>query len=179
MNFSDLEKNLAGSTGSNDDLFQAIVNAPFKYRVETALLFLGIIVLLLVNEKSGQIERVALSKTELADNTKKVSMLSFEEITIPLNNQENIIAKAINSGKPQDTTDWKYLFTPALTPEQARINQASGGIAYSAVYPFQARQGGALIFSYFQYLNQIGPLQTEFMEKYLAMVEKSLRASIE
>ncbi len=159
---------------SDAELFQAIVNTPFEYKVETALMFLGIIVLLLVNKETGKIDRVALSSTDMAQSTTNVSVVPFEEIKIASDHPENIIAEAIRSAKTQDTTDWKFLFDPALTPDQARINQASAGIAYSAVYPLQARGGGALIFSYFQYQQDIGDAQRQFMEKYAALVDSVL-----
>jgi len=137
---------------ASDDksLFQAIVNAPFSDPLLAAKLFLGIVVFLLVNKKDGTIDRVALSQTELAEYTKKMSVKRFEDIRIPLDDPKNILAKAIRTGKPQETTDWQYLFTPELTAEEARLNQAGGGIAYSAVYPLVgARDGGAMIFSWF------------------------------
>lgn len=159
---------------SDAELFQAIVNTPFEYKVETALMFLGIIVLLLVNKETGKIDRVALSNTDMAQSTTSVSMVPFEEIKIESDHPENIIAEAIRSGRIQTTTDWKVLFEPVLTPEQARINQASAGIAYSAVYPLKARDGGAIIFSYFQYAEQIGDIQKQFMKKYAALVDSVL-----
>lgn len=162
--------------GKNDrELFNTIVNAPFQYKVETAFLFLGIIVLLLVNKETGTIDRIALSDTELAKNTTQVSVVPFREIKINVDHPENIVAQAIQTGEPRDTTDWKYLFVPALKPEQARINQASAGIAYSAVYPLKARDGGALIFSYFQYQQQIGEDQRDFMHAYTELVTGALK----
>ena len=164
--------------GAADDaeLFRLIVNTPFDtHRVQTAFLFLGIVVLLFVNKETGNIDRVALSNTELAKNTTDVSYVPFEEIKIPVDHSENIIARAIQTGEPQDTTDWKFLFTPALTSQQARINQASGGIAYSAVYPLKARDGGAMIFSFFQYPENLGDEQHAFMKRYAEIVSRALR----
>ena len=166
---------LLQTANNKQDLYQKIVNAPFEYTVPTAFLFLGIIVLLFVNPETGNIDRVALSETELAKNTTDVSFVPFDEIKIPIDHDENIIAKAIRTGKYQDTIDWKFLFEPALTPEQARLNQASGGIAYSAVYPLTGvKEGGAMIFSYFQYLQNIGDPQHDFMSRYSQLVSDSL-----
>ena len=163
------------SAKNDEALFRSIVNTPFLInKVQMNLLFLGIIVLLQVNKKQGTIDRVALSDTELAKNTTDVSVVPFEEIKIPINDTKNCIAKTIRSGKPQDTTDWMHLFTPVLTPEQARINQASAGIAYSVVYPVKARDGGALIFSYFQYQGGLGDDQQVFMEAYSKIVANTL-----
>lgn len=160
---------------ANADLFTTVVNAPFmQMHVESALMFLGIIVLLQVDKAAGMIDRVALSSTELAENTKNVSFVPFNKIRIPLDHSENIISRAIRTGEAQDTTDWKFLFEPALTPEQARINQASGGIAYSKVHPLSARDGGALIFSYFQYPSEIRAPQHNFMRDYAALVDSKL-----
>lgn len=173
LNYDDLKDNLAAANG-DEELFRAIVNAPFNFKVEAASLFLGIVVLLLVDKKAGTINRIALSDTEMAKNTTAVSVKPFEEIKIPLSSEENILAAAIRDGQPHDTTDWKFLFTPVLTGDQARINQASAGIAYSAVYPLKARDGGAMIFSYYQYQGSIGEAQRNFMDRYVEIVDDSL-----
>jgi hypothetical protein len=168
-------KQTLSEASHKQELYQLIVNSPFDYRVASAHLFLGIVVLLFANRETGNIDRIALSETELAKNTTDVSYVPFNQIKIPLDHPENIIAQAIKTGKHQDTTDWKFLFEPALTAEQARINQASGGIAYSAVYPLLGvKGGGAMIFSYFQYVNNIGPAQHEFMQQYSGLVSSVL-----
>lgn len=158
-----------------EDRLHVIVNAPFEYKVATAFLFLGIVVLLQVSDDGRYIDRVALSSTELAKNTTDVSFVPFNQIRIPVDHPENIISTAIRTGLPQDTTDWKFLFEPAMTPDQARMNQASGGIAYSAVYPLpKSKKGGALIFSYFQYQQNIGEEQKQFMSEYSRLVDDAL-----
>lgn len=169
-----LQKLLADSP-STSKLYQAIVNEPFKYKIESALLLLGIIVLLVVNKKTGTIDRVALSNTALAKGTLKVSVKRFEDIKIPINHPDNAIAKAIRTFKIQDVTDWNYLFVPALTPKQARLNQAGGGIGYSCVYPLLGlKDGGALIFSYYLFAGKIQAVQRNFMKKYSTLVSESL-----
>lgn len=160
----------------SDALFQAIVDAPFAFKLEVARLHLGIIVLLLVNEKSGMIDRVALSRTELAKGASEISVKRFEDIKIPLNFKENKIAQAITTGQPQTTGDWQYLFNPVLTPEEARFNQAGGAIACSVVYPLRGlKPGGALIFSYYQYPDMISQKHQNFMERYAQLVATELR----
>lgn len=177
FDYAELQKGLEAAKG-DAALFRAIVNLPFTFKVQTAYLFLGITVLLLVNKKTNTIDRVALSETELAKNTTDVSVKRFEDIRIPLGHPENIIAKAIATGKPQGTGDWRYLFTPELTPEEAHLNQASGGIGFSAVYPLVgARDGGAMIFSYFQHREEQRPAHREFMETYSRLVAKQLAAT--
>jgi len=175
MLYRNLSDMLADCTTQNE-LFQAVVNAPFRYPVEMTRLSLGIIVLLLADKSEGQIHRIALSSTELAAGTTDVSVKRFEDIKIPLNHPENIIADAIQSGEAQRTTDWQYLFTPALTPDEARLNQAGGAIACSVVHPLRdVGDGAALIFSYYQYPENIGEPQDAFMKQYSAIVADRLR----
>jgi hypothetical protein len=174
IDYEELNHALDGAKGDKD-LFELIVNAPFAYKVQTTFLFLGITVLLLVNKETGTIDRIALSNTDLAKLTTDVSPVQFNEIKIDINDEENIIAKVIREGKKSDTTDWNLLFTPILKPHEARLNQANAGIAYSAVYPLKARDGGAIIYSYYQYRENIGELQLDFMEKYTGFVTEHLR----
>lgn len=55
------------------------------------------------------------------------------------------------------------------------LSEASGGIAYSAVYPLEGLPcGGAMIFSYFQYVNNIGEAQHDFMRQYLKLVSTAI-----
>jgi hypothetical protein len=162
------------AAGTDSDLFETIVNAPFSHPLPAALIFLGIIVFLQVDKAAGTINRITLSKTEQARQTTDVSVVPFHEIKIPLDYHENVIADAIASGTPSDTTDWKFLFNPALAASEARINQANAGFAYSAVYPLKSRDGGALIFSYYQYQHEIGDKQTGFMKTYTELVDKAL-----
>lgn len=160
---------------NDTNLFRIIVNAPFQNPLPPALIFLGIVVLLLVDPKTKTINRVALSETQMARLTTDVSAVPFQAIKIPLDHYENVIAHAVATGEPSDTTDWRFLFEPAMTAEQARLNQANAGIAYSAVFPFEARSGGALIFSYYQYQSEIGIKQMEFMQQYTALVDERLQ----
>ncbi len=166
---------------SKADLYEAIVNTPFatkEDKLQAAYLFLGIIVLLVVNKDEGTIDRIALSKTELAKNTTTVSVKDFKDIKIPVDYKDNIIAQAIKTGQPRETTDWHDLFVPALSAKEAQVNQASGGIAYSAVYPLvDCPEGAALIFSYYQYKEEIGNSQHWFMEQYSDLASKALKRS--
>lgn len=160
------------------ELEQAIVNAPFKDLVEAARLFLGIVVLLRANPTTQMIDRIALSNTSLAKGTVKMSVKKFEDIKIPVGYHDNIIAEALSTGRPTQTTDWRYLFEPALTAQEARFNQAGGGIAFSAVYPITAvKPPTAMIFSYFQYAEHVGESQRKFMDAYTQLVAEKLLKS--
>ena len=163
-------------------LARTIVNAPFDYRVEMVTMGLGIIVLLINRPAENQIHRVALSQTELAEGTTRISLKKFEDIKIPTDDPQNIISKAIRDREPQSTQDWKYLFTPALSPEQARLNQAGGGIACSVVCPlYFGSDSGALIFSYYKEVLKIGETEQAFMRAYSQIVQDrlALEASVQ
>lgn len=159
---------------SDAALFEAIVNAPFHKPIKAAELDLGIVVLLQVNKSAKTIDRVALSDTEAAIGTVKMSEKPFKEIRIPLGHPENAIAQAIATSAPKFVSDWKYLFIPAMDAEAARFNQAGGGIEFSVVFPLRARDGGALIFSYYQIDKNISQGHHTFMQAYVKLVEKLL-----
>jgi len=162
---------------NNDaELFEAIVNAPFHKPIKAAELDLGIIVFLQANKKTNTIDRLALSNTEAATGTVRMSEKPFGEIKIPLGHKENAIARAIETGAPQFVSDWKYLFTPAMDARAARFNQAGGGIEFSAVFPLKARDGGAIIFSYFQVSKNICQKHHSFMQDYVELVNRQLAA---
>lgn len=171
--FQQLNKILSAAN-SDPELFAAIVNAPFHKIIKATELDLGIVVLLQVNKQTDTIDRVALSDTEAASGTVKMSEKPFSEIKIPLGHKENAIAKAIATGAPQFVSDWKYLFIPAMDERAARFNQAGGGIEFSAVFPLKSRNGGALIFSYFQVFSNINQAHHTFMQAYTETVDKAL-----
>jgi hypothetical protein len=171
--FQEIRSTLASSDPKS--IASAIVNIPFKYRADMVLMGIGIIVLLIADKKCGQIHRVALSNTELAEGTTRISSKKFEEIMVPIDDKQNIVAKAIKTQQPQMTDDWKYLFTPGLSPDQARLNQAGGGIACSHVYPLSFQgEGGALIFSFFKGPEEIGKTEVRFMDTYSKAVSDRL-----
>lgn len=168
-------KQLLDSAKSQQQLYKSIVNTPFNDKTRAALLGLGIVVLLLVNPETGNIDRVALSDTELAEGAVRMSVKPFKDIKIPLAFRGNFIAEAIRSGRYQQTSDWRYLFAPALSPEEAHLNQAGAGIGCSYVYPIKGiNNGGALIFSYFQPLDKIGSEHRQFMHAYSRIVASAI-----
>lgn len=174
--YSTLEK-LLSKTDNDKELFEMIVNAPFHNKLHTTHLDLGIVVLLLADKKEGMIRRIALSDTEPARWAVKMTPVSFHQINIPINHKVNIISKAIRTGRAQKTADWKYLFTPVLSSESARFNQAGAGIACSFVYPLiGAREGGAMIFSFYQPIEQINLKHRKFMQSYSEIAAKALHS---
>ena len=155
-------------TGDN----QSLVDAPFA-TVDAVRIELGVIVLLLVNPKTKTLDRVALSKTEPAAGAVRMSNKPFHEIRIPLKTEENALIQAIDSGEQQIVTDWKYMFMPELTAEEARDNQRGSGILVSVIEPFKTKkQQGALIFSFLCPLSSLGKGHLEFTAGYADIVAK-------
>ncbi len=155
-------------------LYEAIVNAPFHDQMAALDLDLGIIVLLLVNSETKTIDRIALSDTYSAQGAVRMSIKPFNKIKIPLGDKSNLIARAIDSGQPQQTADWKYLFAPALSSRDARFNQAGSGIEASSIYPLAIKDGGALIFSSYQPLSNQSDAHKTFMQNYAKLASQQL-----
>lgn len=161
---------------SDHELFETIVNAPFHDPTHTTLLGLGIVVLLLVNPRTQTIDRIALSKTGPARGAVRMSAKPFKDIRIPLDHEGNVINRVIKTGQYEYTSDWQYLFAPELSPQEARFNQAGAGIECSFVYPLGARDGGALIYSYYEPSEKIQQSQKSFMTAYSRAVTDALTA---
>ena len=105
-------------------LKEKIVNATFDQPLAISMLCLGFISFMTINHQTGSIDQAAFS--------------------------DNVTAQAIRYKNLYDATDWYYTLAPALTVEQAGLNQASGDIAYSAVYSlnYAAIVGTALVKHY-------------------------------
>ena len=176
MDFSNTEQ-LLRATKSKQELYTEIVDGPFKEQLFVTSLGLGIVVLLLVNDKSGTLDRIALSSNDLAAGAIKMSAKPFHEIKIPLTYKKNILIKAIHTGKHQQTENWANMFSPELTAQEARFNQSGAGIDCSVVYPLHgndSRPTGAMIFSYFEPLDHITKEHLDFMQSYANIASKAL-----
>ena len=176
MNLSRIHQDLR-KLHSHQDLFEMVVNAPFQHVLHTTELGLGVVVLLLVNKKAGTLDRIALSDTEFARGAVKYSVKPFHEIKIPLTYSKNLLIKAIESHLPQRTEDWRFMFMPVLTAEEARFNQAGAGIASSVIYPLEYKDHevfGAMIFSYYEPLSNLGPEHDTFMQAYVNIAADTL-----
>lgn len=160
---------------SIDELYGSIVNAPFKNKQISIPFGLGIVVLLLVNKKSNTLDRIALSDTEPARGAVDYSVKPFHEINIPLSATPNILIRTLLTKRWHQTDDWEYLFTPILTGEEARFNQAGAGIGCSIAYPLDYKDGGVLIFSYFKHVWEIEEIHHRFMQKYSDSVSHAIR----
>lgn len=157
-------------------LYGKLVNLPFEDKQKAAMLSLGHMILALVNKKNGTLDRIALSNTESARGAVNYSVLPFKAIRIPLSNKENYIGIAIRTKKIMATTDWGDTFTPVLTRQEARFNQAGAGVGCSVIYPLPGvGDGAAFVFSYYEPLSRIGDFHHKFMKTYTDIATQELK----
>jgi hypothetical protein len=174
INYDELHRKLKAAS-SQMQLFQTIANLPFEYRLEMALLFLGLITLYLADPEEEVVKLAAVSDTEhyrVSVQNYKFDPSSFK---VPLADHDNSIVKAIKQAKAQTTTDWATLSRANVHPKYSRDNQASSGIAHNTIYPLDVPGGGAMLFAYYQYQENMGKPQQEFMGKYSALVSTVLK----
>lgn len=119
--------------------------------LELGYLDLGyrIIVLTLVDEKKQVLKRISLSRTEEARKAIEASCVPFHDIDIPLNANKNILIQTLKTKNPHVTHNWKDIFIPVLSEEDALKNQHAANIKTSMTYPVVVRGKaiGVLIFS--------------------------------
>jgi hypothetical protein len=167
--YDDLAQTLQ-SAGTGKALWQAIVDAPFDYRVETAFLFLGFICFFLVDEEQATLCLASASSTEEYERSIQGYNFDPDSYRIALDSPNSPLVAAINSGEPQNTSDWASLTRPQASENAARLNQANSGVTYSVVYPLTGTTRGVLMYNYVQYQGFIGSEQHGFMEKYTQLV---------
>lgn len=167
---------LLRNTTTQEEFYEMVSNAPFYDKFHTTNFDLGMIVFVLANQKSQTIDRISYSHTSPAHDAIRVSPKTFQEIKLPLHHKTNLTSKAIATGIPQKTSDWKFLFTPVISDEAARFNQAEAGMGCSFIYPVKNKlSSGALIFSFYQQLDMVKELHRKFMEHYQKLVSENLK----
>jgi len=172
--FAKLKATLENSK-SADDLYEQIVNAPFSDPRRTTMLGLGVLTLCLQNKKARTIDRIAMSNTDMAQGARDITVKPFNDLIVPMDYKGNIVVEAIRSGHYQQTSDWHYLLTPVLKPEDSRMNQAGAAIASSFVYPLVGTDPkGAIIFHYFITMDRISNEHHNFMFRYIKLVSHEL-----
>jgi len=168
-------KRILEAAKTDAQLYEAIVNAPFHNKRVTTTLGLGFLSFVLINRKTRTIDRIAISKTDMAQGALDITVKPFRDLKVPIGYKGNAVAEAIRSGRYQQTNDWDYLLKPSLKPEEARLNQAAAGIASSYVYPLtNTRNAGAIIYQYFITLDKFENTHREFMFRYTKLVSQIL-----
>lgn len=138
-----------------------------------------IIVLTLIDEKTGTLKRISLSQTEEAWKAQQASVIPFHQIEIPLAAEDNLLIKVIREKKVGATNYWPDIFKPVLTPEQALKNQAAAGVKASMIYPVVARDRaiGALIFSLIKDVKDVKDEEKELLAGFTDLVGLAVQNS--
>lgn len=159
----------------DSELFQRVVDAPFKDRLQAVNLDLGIIALAVKNSKNKTIDRVAISSTRSATEVVSMSYKPFHTVKIPMSASSNLLVKAIKTKERQMTSDWHQLLIPVLDKSDASLDQATSAVGCSIVVPFKANKiQGVLIYDFHQMPEAITDLHILFVETYTRAVEKLL-----
>lgn len=153
-------------------LNEAVISAPFIDPRVPTYFGLGIIGFLIVNP-DRMVELVSLTKNEMSRGIFRMSSRPLDKIKIPLDYSNNFVIKALRENHYMITSDWQYLFNPALSAQQARFVQAGGGIACSVVYPLSnIEPRRVLVFSFYEAIQRIGAEHHNFMGRYASLVQR-------
>lgn len=108
-----------------------------------------IIVLSLLDNEKGVLRRIAISRTQAAENFLKSTPIPFKDIVIPLSAVTNLSVRSINERKAFTTENVHEVLMPALSKEWVDSFQKVLGIKTTLVYPIVAKDKvlGSLIFS--------------------------------
>lgn len=138
-----------------------------------------IIVLTLIDEKSGTLKRISLSQTEEAKRALEASVVPFHQIEIPLTAEDNLLIKVISEKKGSVTSYWPDIFRPVLTDEQALVNQKAAGIKTSMIYPVITRDRaiGTLIFSLVKDIKDVKDEEKELLVGFTDLVGLAVQNS--
>jgi signal transduction histidine kinase len=129
-------------------------------------------VLSLIDDKTATLKRVAVSHTRAGLIGIKMLPVPYKAIGIPLEDQQNILIKAIRERKPQITKRMFDLFVPSLPPETVDNLQRLMNIRTSFVYPIFSKNRviGTMIFSIAGDENQISAYQRDAVSKIIEVV---------
>lgn len=153
-------------------LYNKIVNDPFTTVIPVNF-DIGTIVLLIDNDETGFIERVALSQTPAGLAAASASAVPFNEIKIPRDYKLSTHVKALEKKTPVITSDWYGIFRPVLSAEHARDNQQSAGIQTSVIQPFFGKKKrGTLIYSLYIEPKKITNQAKDFFSWYAGLVSE-------
>ncbi len=142
--------------------------------IELGYLKLGhrIVVLALVDEKTGLLNRVSISQTEEAKQALAASPIPFHEITIPLSQEDNFSIKALKQNQPFITHDWFDILNPAYSKSDAQKIQEIVGIKTSMVYPisYHGKTRGVIIFSMVKSEDEVSEDEKDLIKGYTDIV---------
>jgi hypothetical protein len=169
-----LEQTLKAEKTSREALLKLVAQAPFTHDREMAFLFLGFISFFVVDDSGELILPGGVTDNDYYRESIANYRFKFSEYRVPMSAADNSVVQAIKTGKPVVVTSWETLRRPNIEKGYAGLNQASGGIGCSIVYPLRGKARGALMYHFFQYPESIGEAQEAFMQHYTDIVSKLL-----
>jgi hypothetical protein len=172
--FHKLEQSLKAEKSGREALMNLVAQAPFTYDREMAFLFLGFISFFVVDEEEELLLPGGVTDNDYYRESIANYKFEFSEYRVPMSATDNSVVQAIISRKPVIVTSWETIRRPTIEEGYARLNQASGGIGCSIVYPLKGKVRGALMYNFFQYPESIGKTQEVFMQRYADIVSKIL-----
>lgn len=179
-----LEKIILESLDFND-VVQKIVDSVLS---ELGYLQLGyrIVVLALVDEKTQNLKRISISKTDEAEKALSVTPIPFHSIDIPLSATNNISVMALKENRAYATNDWAHLLCPPYTEEEARAVQSAIGIKNTMVFPVVSKNKaiGIIIFSMVKEAHEVSEDEMDLIRGFtdvvgLAVQNASLYSKLE
>lgn len=139
-------------------------------------------VLVILDEKTGTLKRIAASQTtQAAEAIKFINTLSvpFEKIEISVNDPNNIMAKAMRERKPLISTDIYDVLGPVLPKEETKKVQEIMGTKTTFVYPISIKNYpiGVFIASTKKQHKELSSYELEVMNTFVNLIGLALQDS--
>src|SRR4051812_39232732 len=113
---------LGSAQGEPSELAHAIVEAPFQFTRETALLFLAFICYFVVDEQASSFHLAAVTDNEYYHQSIEGYPFDASKYVVPMSAKDNSIVEAITTGKPVVSTNWESLRRKSAPEGIARLN---------------------------------------------------------
>ncbi len=155
--------------------------------VESTLTELGylnlgyrVIVLALVDPNTQTLKRISFSRTKEGKEAIGALSLPFEEIAIPLSEENNLCIQAMKRQEPLFTHSVADVFYPALKEAEIMPIQNAVGIKTTMVYPVlsKGKPLGVLIFSMIKSEAEVSPEEKELIAGFTDLVGLAVQDSL-
>lgn len=146
-----------------EDVAQRVTDAiAFELKFE-----IGVLVLL--DENTGVLKRVAMSRTPLGLKTHEYLPIPYTQISIPLTEDKNLLVQVLKEGKMKITHSLYDVFRPVLDEVTSKKIQSTIGIKTSLIYPvsIKGKRIGAMIVSFSREEKDISSYELEMIEKLI------------
>jgi hypothetical protein len=157
------------------ELYQTIVDAPFRDPLSATYIELSALTLWLVDPASRMLTPATVSDASQVARALKQLEIPFADIRIPIEVPHNFLTNALGTHKKRRTDDWADLLLPVLSPQSARLAQAEAGVISNTIAPLRAGDSGVLVFHFFNH-PETPEHNHDFVRFYTSIVETALNA---